>query len=45
MYIDTYINAYINRPNIDSVKIDNSTNLATLNYENMKVMAFLKHIK
>jgi hypothetical protein len=41
-YIHTCIN---DRQQIDLIKHENSTNLVTLNYENMKVMAFLKHIK
>jgi hypothetical protein len=42
--IDTYIYAFMNRPKIDLIKLENSTNLLALNYENLKHVAFLKHV-
>jgi hypothetical protein len=36
---------YIDRPKIDLIKLENSTNLGTLKYENLKHMAFLKHVE
>jgi hypothetical protein len=40
-----YIYIYIDRPKIDLIKLENSTNLGTLKYENLKHMAFLKHVE
>jgi hypothetical protein len=45
VYTHTHIHAQIDRQKIDLIKHESSTNLVTLNYENTKVMAFLKHIK
>lgn len=42
--IDRYIHAYMNIPKIDLIKLENSTNLLALNYENLKHLAFLKHV-
>jgi len=39
-----YIDAYIDRPKIDLINLENLTNLATLNDENLKRKTFLKHI-
>jgi len=41
--IDRYIHPYMNRPKIDLIKLESSTNLV-LNYENLKHVAFLKHV-
>jgi hypothetical protein len=43
--VQTHIYAYIDKPKIGLIKNENSTNLATLNYENLKHMAFLKHVE
>jgi hypothetical protein len=43
--MDWYINTYIDKTNIDRIKLENSTNLVALNDENLKHMAFLKHIE
>lgn len=38
------MHTYMNRPKIDLIKLENSTNLLALNYENLKHLAFLKHV-
>ena len=44
VFIYRYIDAYIDRPKIDLINLENLTNLATLNDENLKRKTFLKHI-